>query len=472
MSEVRDYIVKLNELWSDMNANGMRDSLANITQLSYLVFLKRIDAIHSRKEATAALFEMEVPNPIFGPLDDSCRWSIFKTYPSDKMFRNMTDKVLPFIRYSIKITDETSYARYLKKTGFLFTNPDIFRKAVETIDSIDFDNAQISNECYEHLLSMIKPNPEKGQFRTPKHVVELMVALTMPGIDDKICDPASGTGSFLVSAARTIYQKHQSEMIDQRLREYFETDMLSGFDIDGAMTEIAAMNLSLAGVTGPNLQTMDSLSASNTYSEEFSLVLSSPPFNVTTDPDYVSESLQAGFPTSNSAVLFFRLIMRLLRPEGRCAVIVPDSLLFGVHRANLALKQELVENHRIDAIIALTDPDVPYLGNVSCSILLLTKDVPNEDGQIWYYNLSSSDLVSDLICRFRHKEAEASRTRYDNSFLVPVEEIIQNNYMLLMQRYQKDASLPTHGDVGTAVQNLEIANSILKKELFDLDTVR
>ena len=472
MSAVRDYIEKLNELWSEMNANGMRDSLANITQLSYLVFLKRIDTIHSRKEAAAALFGMEIPDPIFGPLDESCRWSVFKTYPSDKMFRNMTDKVLPFIRYSIKMTAETSYARYLKNTGFLFTNPDIFRSAVETIDSINFEDAQISNECYEYLLSMIRPNSEKGQFRTPPHLVELMVALTNPGIDDKICDPASGTGSFLVNAARTVYQKHQSEMIDQRVREYFESDMLSGFDIDSAMTDIAAMNLSLAGVTGPNLQTMDSLSAANTYSGEFSLVLSNPPFNTTTDPDYVAESLQTGFPTSNTAVLFFRLIMRLLRPEGRCAVIIPDNLLFGVHRANMALKQELVENHRIDAIIALTDPDVPYFGNTSCSILLLTKDVPNEAGQIWYYNLSSSDLVGDLIYRFEHKDAEAGRTRYDNSFLVPVEEIVQNNYMLIMQRYQKNASLPTHGDVGTAVQNLEIANSILRKELFDLDTIR
>lgn len=472
MPEAKEYIRKLDILWEAMLGNGMNDSLNNIAQLSYLIFLKRIDLIESKKEATAALFEMDVPNPIFDSLHKTCRFSVFKAYSADKMYRNMIDKVFPFLRYDIKITTETSYAKYLRNAVFNFSNPEIFKTTVDTIDAINFEDNDTGNECFAFLLSKIKANSEKGQFRTPAHLVDLMVAITEPKIDDKICDPAAGTGSFLVAAARDIYQKHKSEMIDENIRHYFESEMFTGFDFDKSMTDISAMNMSLANVPDATLATLDSLSANNYRSNEFSLILSNPPFKTTTDPDYVSESLQNGFNTNDTAVLFFRLLMRMLKSEGRCASIVPDRLLFGVHKAVKALKEDLLENHRIEAIISLSDPNIQYMGNTSCSILVFTKDIPDGTDNVWFYNLSSADLVDDAIYRYHHKDQEYLRTRYDNSFFVSRDEIIENNYMLIIDRYKKDASLPTHDSVGTAVQNLEVSNSILKSELFYLDTLR
>lgn len=472
MLETNDYLFQLDTLWSGMSANGMNDSLNNIAQISYLIFLKRIDLIQAKKEATAALFEMDVPNPIFNPLNESCRFSIFKTYSAEKMFRNMTDKVFPFLRFEIDISSETIFAKYMKNAVFNFSNPEILQKAVITIDSVDFENSTIGNSAFNFLLSKIKANPEKGQFQTPAHLVKLMLSITVPGINDKICDPASGTGSFLVAAARDIYEKHKDEMIDENVRHYFETDMFSGYDFDKSMTNISAMNMTLSNVPDANLLTLDSLSANNLHTNEYSLILTNPPFKTTTDPDYVSESLQNGFITNDTAVLFFRLILRMLKSEGRCAAIVPDRLLFGVHKAVRALKEDLLENHKIEAIISLSDPNIQYMGNTSCSIIVFTKDIPGGSDNVWFYNLSSPELIDDAIYRYHHKDNEFSRSRYDNSFFVSKEEIIENNYMLIINRYKKDASLPSHNSAFSAVQDLEISNSILKNELFNLDTLR
>ncbi len=472
MPETKEYISQLDMLWSEMLSNGMSDSLDNIAQISYLIFLKKIDRIQAKKEATAALFEMEVPDPIFDSLHESCRYSVFKTYLPGKMFRNMKDKVFPFLHFDIKITAETSYAKYLKSAIFNFTNPEILKKAVDTIDSIDFDNLDIGNECFSFLLSKIKPNPEKGQFQTPAHLVDLIISITTPGINDKICDPAAGTGSFLVAAARNIYAKHKNEMIDENIRHYFESEMFTGFDFDKSMTDICAMNMALSNVSDATLTTLDSLSANNYKSDEFSLILSNPPFKTTTDPDFISESLQNGFKTNDTAVLFFRLLLRMLKPGGRCAAIVPDRLLFGIHKAVRAIKEDLLENHKIEAIISLSDPNIQYIGSTSCSIIVFTKDVPEGTDNVWFYNLSSPDLVNDAIYRFHNKETEYTRSRYDNSFIVPKEEIIENNYMLIIDRYKMDASLPSHDSAYTAIQSLEVSNSILKSALFNLDTLR
>lgn len=472
MPETKNNIKKLDILWEDMLGNGMTDSLNNIAQLSYLIFLKKIDIVQSRKEATAALFEMDVPDPIFDSLHETCRFSVFKTYSPEKMYRNMNDKVFPFLHYDIKITAETSYAQYMKNAVFNFSNPEILKKAIAIIDSIDFENPNIGNECFSFLLSKLKNNPEKGQYRTPSHLVDLMIGLTMPGINDKICDPAAGTGSFLVACARNIYNKHKNELIDDNIRRYFESEMFTGFDFDKSMTDISAMNMLLTNVPYATLSTLDALSANNYQSDEYSLILSNPPFKTTTDPDYISESLQNGFSTNDTAVLFYRLLLRMLKSEGRCAVIVPDRLLFGIHKAVKELKHDLLEKHRIDAIISLSDPNIQYMSNTSSSILVFTKDIPEGTDYVWFYNLCSPELVNDAIYRFHHKDNEYSRSRYDNSFIVSKEEIIENNCMLIIDRYKKDASLPSHESSSTAIQNLEIANSIMKNELFILDTLR
>lgn len=462
-------ITRIDSLWNIMHTNGMTDSLVNIEQLSYLIFFKRIDTIQTKKEQMAAFWDIEVTDPIFDALHEECRWSRFRKYSGEKMFRHMTDKVFPFIRYTIKITDETSYARYMHDADFRFSNPSTLKAAVEVIDESDLDTADPAREFYEYLLTRIQADPDKGQFTTPPFLVDLMVRLTKPSINDKICDPAMGNASLLASSARYVHENDSARLIDQAVLKYYNSEMFSGIDIDQHMLGIAAMNMILADIPNADLQRMDSLSGNNFASGEYSLILTSPPFSTNTDINYVSESLTGGYPTNNTAILFFRLIMRMLRSRGRCAMIVPDVLLFGVRKANLALKQELLSNHRIDGIISLSSSNLPYFGRTSCSLLLFTKDVPEGTDQVWFYDLTGSEDISNLLHHYECKEQYRNNSRYERSFFVSHEEIENNNYMLIMNRYRKDAGMPVHDSARTAMKDLEIANNILRGQLNHLE---
>lgn len=465
-----DYIrSRINVLWDSLSANGMKNSLESIEQLSYLIFFKRIDTIQIKKEQIAEMFELPVTNPIFDELSNDCRWSVFKTYSAGRLFRHMPDKVFPFVRYNLKITDETSYARYMKDAVFRFSNPSILKEAVALIDELDFDTPASAKETYAFFLTKITPNNDKGQFITPPHLADLMIRLTEPNLEDRISDPAMGTGSLLAAAAQYIRTNFGGKLIDQKIRNHFNSEMFSGIDIDHQMTSIAAMNMILSDITGADLQVMDSLSNNNFHSGEYSLILSNLPFSTATDINYVSESLQSGNPTSNTAILFFRLILRMLKSGGRCVAIIPDVMLFGVRKANMDVKQELISNHRIDAVISLSN--APFFGKTSCSIIVFTKDVPEGTDEVWFYDLTEESDIPDLIARYKHKETEHSRSRYDRSFFVSREEIVNNNYMLIMKRYKKDASLPVHDTARMALQNLEITNSILRNQINNLEDI-
>lgn len=462
-------ISKLNNLWSDLVSGGMNDSFEIVSQLSVLIFLKRLDSIQNLKEANAAFWETEVSDPIFDDIHETCRWSIFSKFSKDKMFNNMKEKVFPFLQFDISLNSDTYYAAYLKNTDFKIPNADLLYDAVYVIGSIDFDDENTTEECFSHLLSKLSPDYNKAQFRTPSVLVDLMTELVKPNIEDTICDPAVGTGSFLVSAAKYIWNNSKSEFTNQDNLDRFSSKVFTGMDFDPDMVNITAMNLNLAKVLNPDITLVDSLSAGNIHSNEYSLILTNPPFSTKTNADHVAESLQSSKTSSNTSVLFFRLLLRMLKSGGRCAAIIPDVILFGVQGANMLIKNDLLNNHRIEAIIPISDSGIEYLGNLSFSIIIFTKDIPEGTSDVWYYNYTSSDCIPDLIYRYNHKEDEYNRSRYDKSFFVSKKEIIENNYMLIFDRYKKSVSNADYSSFDS-IQDLEIANSILRNSLNDLDS--
>jgi len=303
-------------------------------------------------------------------------------------------------------------------------------------------------------LSILSTAGQNGQFRTPRHIINMMVELICPTPDDLICDPACGTSGFLVAAAEYV-RKHYEETMTQDQWEAFGGKMFTGFDTDRTMLRISAMNLMLHSIGNPEIDYKDSVSKQNEISSKYTVCLANPPFKGTIDAESINDNLKAVTKTKKTELLFLALFLRMLKKGGRCACIVPDGVLFGSSRAHKSIRKEIVENHQLQAVISMPSGVFkPYAG-VSTAVLVFTKTDAGGTDKVWFYDMKadgyslddkrseiSENDIPDIINRFQHLEEETKRERTEQSFFVPKQEIIDNGYDLSINKYKKIEYIP------------------------------
>lgn len=444
---------KVDKIWTDIWAGGITQPLTVIEQLTYLMFIRSLDEKEIENESLEAL-GVEVPKKIFPqtPEGQAMRWSKFKDKDAREIYELIRDKVFPFIK-SLNGDAESAFSRYMEDALFLLPTPQVLQKVITGLEELyehDIKDKDTLGDLYEYMLSKLNTAGQNGQFRTPKHIRDMMVRLVDPTPDDLICDPACGTAGFLVSTAEYIREKYEKTMTPEQW-ERFTGEMFTGFDTDRTMLRLSAMNLMLHSVTNPHISYTDSVSKQNNIEDKFTLILANPPFTGTIDAESIHDNLKRVCNTKKTELLFVALFLRMLRKGGRCACIVPDGVLFGTSKAHIALRKELVENQHLRAVISMPSGVFkPYAG-VSTAVLVFTKTDAGGTDKVWFYDMQSDgyslddkriDLghegdIPDIIARFHNLEEEAKRKRTEQSFLVDKEEIKENGYDLSINRYKE-----------------------------------
>ena len=377
------------------------------------------------------------------------RWHVFHNYEPGAMFSNIQNYVFPFIK-QIGEGKDTAFSRYMKDTVFLIPTAKVLAKVVDGIDAMDMNNKDIMGDVYEYLLGKIAAAGENGQFRTPRHIINMMVQLMKPTLKDKILDPAMGSAGFLLESSTYISNHYAKELMKADNAKYYKSGMFSGFDTDQSMLRIGAMNMMLHGVEDPNITYQDSLSGDNNERNCYSLIMANPPFTGSVFQEEISKDLLALCKTKKTELLFLTLFVKMLEVGGRCASIVPDGVLFGSSTAHKAIRRELVENQKLVAVISMPSGVFkPYAG-VSTAILILTKTNAGGTDKVWLYDMKedgyslddkrspiAANDIPDIIARFNNLDGEQGRERTEQSFFVTKEEIIDNGYDLSINKYKK-----------------------------------
>jgi len=474
VGEIRNQI---NGIWDDFWAGGLSNPLSVMEQLTYLLFIKRLDELQTLEERKAEALKKPIERRIFpegadedGEPYENLRWSRFKTMEPREMFRIVDRHVFPFIRE--KVAAEGAVARHMKEARFAIPTPALLAKVVDKLDHVPMADRDTKGDVYEYLLSKIASAGQNGQFRTPRHIINLMVALMEPKPGETICDPAAGTCGFLVGAGEYLRDKHPELFRDAALRDHFHTKAFHGFDFDPTMLRIGSMNMVLHGVENPVIEPRDSLSEDIAGEKDrYDLILANPPFAGSLDYEQTAADLQRVVKTRKTELLFLALFLRLLRVGGRAAVIVPDGVLFGSSKAHKTLRKMIVEEHKLDAVISLPSGVFrPYAG-VSTAILIFTKTGVGGTDQVWFYDMKAdgwslddkrqpllpedklgvapaSDLTEaeheknnlpDVLVRWEAREgAERDRPRTAQSFLVSKAELAGDGaYDLSINRYKE-----------------------------------
>lgn len=441
---------KIDGIWDIFWSNGVANPLTVIEQLTYLMFIKILDDTELRKESNAAALDMPVANPTFDEDHQNCRWSVFRNYEPDAMYSNMNQNVFPFIKSNLGSSKDTAFAKYMKDATFVVSNARTLTRIVDKLEEIDLNNKDIMGDVYEYLLSKLATSGTNGQFRTPRHIINMMVELMQPTTDDVICDPAMGSAGFICGAAQYIRKHHGEELMDSDVMRRFKTTMFTGHDTDSTMMRIGAMNMMLHGVEAPNITQMDSLSEDNEIRNAYTLIMANPPFKGSLDKETIAKDLLNVATTTKTELLFLALFLKSLQIGGRCASIVPDGVLFGSQKAHKAIRKELIEKNRLEAVISMPSGVFkPYAG-VSTAILIFTRTDNGGTDNVWFYDMQADGFslddkrdpikdndIPDIIERFRNLDAEATRARTEKSFIVPVQEIVDNDYDLSINKYKE-----------------------------------
>ncbi len=440
---------KIDKIWETFWTGGITNPLDVIEQFTYLLFIKQLDDVETKKENEANF--LGVPyEPMFPGDCQKYRWSKFKNLGSaEEMYDLVLNGVFPFIK-NLHQDGDSAYSKYMGDAIFKIPTPAMLTKIVDGIDMLELGNEDTKGDLYEYLLSKVATAGTNGQFRTPRHIIEMMVELTKPQPDDTIIDPAMGSAGFLIAAQNYLRKNHAELFLDEKKRMHFNNDMFYGNDMDRTMLRIGAMNMLLHGVDNPNISYRDSLSEQNTDVEKYSLVLANPPFKGSLDYEAVSADLLKVTKTKKTELLFLALFLRVLKKGGRAAVIVPDGVLFGSSKAHKQIRKELIENNKLDAVISMPSGVFkPYAG-VSTAILVFTKTGSGGTDKVWFYDMKadgfslddkrqaiSDNDIPDIINRYNNLAAEADRKRTEQSFLVPMEDIVANDYDLSINKYKE-----------------------------------
>ncbi len=446
---------RIDRIWDTMWSGGISNPLSVIEQLTYLLFIKRLDELHTLKERKAARLGKPLEGSIFAPGQEHLRWSRFKETAPEQMFAVVRDEVFPFIKglgRNGSDGNDSTYSRHMKDAIFMMPAPRVLANVVDQLDAIDMADADTKGDLYEYMLGKIATAGQNGQFRTPRHIIKMMVDMTAPTPRDIVCDPACGTAGFLIAASEYLLHHHGDEIYkDAESRRRFNESTFHGYDFDATMLRIGSMNMLLHGVENPDIRYRDSLAQSDEDdAEKYTLVLANPPFAGSLDYESTAKDLQRIVKTKKTELLFLALFLRLLRSGGRAAVIVPDGVLFGSSNAHKGLRKLLVEEQRLDGVISMPSGVFkPYAG-VSTAILLFTKTNSGGTENVWFYDMRSDGYslddkraplqesdIPDIVARWRNREAETERKRTEKSFMVPKSEIEANGYDLSINRYKE-----------------------------------
>ena len=453
---------KVDSIWDTIWTGGITSPITVLEQITYLMFMKLLDDNQLKAEAGANALGIQLKKKVFG--DGICiisenphveteyrnlRWNVFHNFEPGAMFTNVQNYVFPFIK-QIGDGKDTAFSRYMKDTVFLIPTPKVLAKVVDGIDAMDMNNKDIMGDVYEYLLGKIAAAGENGQFRTPRHIIRMMVELMKPTLEDHILDPAMGSAGFLLESSNYVAKHYSKELMRAENANKFKTEMFSGFDTDQSMLRIGAMNMMLHGVEDPNIKYQDSLSGDNNERNCYSLIMANPPFTGSVFQEEISKDLLALCKTRKTELLFLTLFTKMLEVGGRCACIVPDGVLFGSSAAHKAIRKELVDNQKLTAVISMPSGVFkPYAG-VSTAILIFTKTNAGGTDKVWFYDMKADGFslddkrseiadndIPDIIQRFHHLEQETTRERTEQSFFVPEQEIVDNGYDLSINKYKK-----------------------------------
>lgn len=463
---------QIDRVWNAFWTGGLSNPLTVIEQMTYLLFIRRLDELHTARERQAALTKQPIQEPIFRPDQDELRWSRFKDLDPELMFRLFTREggVFDFLR--ALSGGGSAFSKYMKGATFMIPTPRLLAQVVEMLGNIDMADRDTKGDVYEYLLGKIATAGQNGQFRTPRHIIRLMVDMVRPTPDDTICDPAAGSSGFLVAAGEYLRQHHAEALLRPEVRERFQR-MFMGMEFDPTMIRIGAMNLLLHGIEHPDLRDVDALSEANSaFRDQATLILANPPFKGSLDSDAVDASILRIVNSKKTELLFLALMLRGLRLGGRAAVIVPDGVLFGSSKAHQQIRRELIDRQKLQAVVSMPSGVFkPYAG-VSTAILFFTRTDSGGTDEVWFYDMQADGFslddkrqpirendLPDILHRWQHPEAEKNRQRTEQSFFVPVAEIRDNHYDLSINRYKEVAyELKTYETPGVIIERIKMIN--------------
>ena len=468
---------QIDQIWQTFWTGGISNTITIIEQLTYLIFIKDLDETETRNELKAKRgFKY---TPIFSAEQQNFRWKNLKEMDVEArqtIFTNTENGIFPFLRSLGK--EKSMFSVHMRGATFGINKPMVLDQVMEKLGNIDMANQDTKGDIYEYLLSKLEGGGTAGQFRTPRHIIKMMVELMKPTLEDKVCDPSCGTAGFLVGTKEYIDKKYSATELD-KVSEHINKEMFNGMEFDATMLRIASMNLYLHGVEEPQIMDVDAVSKDNTSADAYTLILANPPFKGTIDKDSIAPGLKSVTNTTKTELLFLALMLRQLKKGGRCAVIVPDGVLFGSGNAHKSIRKEIVANNKLEAIISMPSGVFkPYAG-VSTAIMIFTKTGSGGTDHVWFYDMqadgkslddkrnllveeevfdafSFGDGVSelsedqiknlhdkfnlpDIILRYpkRNAASEKKRSRTDQSFLVPFKEIEDNDWDLSINRYKE-----------------------------------
>jgi type I restriction enzyme M protein len=472
---------QIDQLWNAFWSGGIANPLEVIEQITYLMFIRRLDDLHTLEENKATRFKKPMERRIFpegkDPKDrpyEDLRWSRFKHLAPGEMFVLMGEHIFPFLRGDLPRQlggADSTYAHHMKDARFTIPTPALLAKVVDLLDHVPMDDRDTKGDVYEYMLGKIASAGQNGQFRTPRHIIQLMVELTAPQPTDVVCDPACGTAGFLVAAGEYLRERHPALLHDVAQRDHFHHRMFHGFDFDNTMLRIGSMNMLLHGVESPDIRYRDSLAQDHAGEEEkYTLVLANPPFAGSLDYENTAKDLLQIVKTKKTELLFLALFLRLMKPGGRAAVVVPDGVLFGSSKAHRELRRLLVEEQKLDAVVSLPGGVFkPYAG-VSTAILFFTKTNSGGTDHVWFYDIEADgwslddkrtplltedklgatprtaltgdehgkNNLPDVVARWGQRTGtERERPRTSQSFCVSKADIASQGYDLSLNRYKE-----------------------------------
>lgn len=454
---------KIDALWDVFAAGGLTNPLEVIEQITYLMFIRDLDDTDNKNAKECAMLGLPFKSIFSDQIKigertidgQQLKWSTFRDLPANKMYETVQEWVFPFIK-NLHSDKNSAYSKYMDDAIFKLPTPLVLSKVVDSLDDIyslmgKSTEIDIRGDVYEYLLSKISTAGRNGQFRTPRHIIHMMVELMKPTPKETICDPACGTGGFLVGASDYLRETYRNDILmNKENRDHYMNHMFYGFDMDRTMLRIGAMNMMTHGVESPFIEYRDSLSDQNIDTDKYSLILANPPFKGTLDADSVSASLLKVAKTKKTELLFLALFIRMLKIGGRCACIVPDGVLFGSSKAHKQIRKAIIEDNRLEAVISMPSGVFkPYAG-VSTGILIFTKTGHGGTDKVWFYDMKADGYslddkrspvkendIPDIIERFNHLDKEENRKRTEQSFFVDMKEIVDNDYDLSINKYKE-----------------------------------
>ena len=459
---------KIDSLWEIFWTGGLTNPLDVIEQMTYLMFIHDLDATDNTRAMESTMLGIPYTS-IFAPevtigertIDGSqLKWSVFHDFPAARMYSVVQEFVFPFIK-GLHGDRDSAYTKYMGDAIFKVPTPLMLDKIVSAMDGIYETMAQLKDvdargDVYEYLLSKLSTAGVNGQFRTPRHIIRMMVDMMAPKPDELVCDPACGTSGFLVAVSDYLKENRKQEVFfDRKNTDHYMNRMFHGYDMDRTMLRIGAMNMMTHGVDNPTIEYRDSLSDQNPDRDMYSLILANPPFKGSLDYDIVSTDLLKVCKTKKTELLFLALFLRMLRVGGRCACIVPDGVLFGSSTAHRAIRKTLIEDNRLEAVVSMPSGVFkPYAG-VSTAVLIFTKTGHGGTDDVWFYDMRADGFslddkrspiaendIPDIVARFHNRAGEKDRQRTEQSFLVPKQEIVDNGYDLSINKYKQTEYVP------------------------------